>query len=338
MVHRERVFRLVNGERVRIHGDKRDPNKSYGHVVDCSTGEEYLLEFNEKQEKETAAKGLKLEVERQLREERKRLLKVESIEFRESLIYEQRIVAILDVLGWENAISKSTTDTILRQELGVSLHNVKTYIKFNAGLGDSKSSFGDLDLQITQFSDSILISILPDSISENILGHALNFIVDSFRANGFVVRGGVTIGEIIHRKSVAYGPALIQAHMLEDTIAKYPRVILDKELASSWGKGVAVKDRAGDIIGYKKLWRLDQDDWFFFDFLQPPFSMLGSTIPDEALFKHLQRWKTFIQSKLDNHNDDLEMISKYNWMAKYFDFYCVEAGCGLSLSNTGPSV
>ena len=45
----------------------------------------------------------------------------EAKKFRESLIYENRIVAFIDVLGWYNAITKSDNDPELTKDLGVAL-------------------------------------------------------------------------------------------------------------------------------------------------------------------------------------------------------------------------
>ena len=49
--------------------------------------------------------------------------------------------------------------------------------------------------------------------------------------SGYAVRGGIAKGDLVHRGSIIYGPALNVAYRIEKEIAIYPRVIVDKELA-----------------------------------------------------------------------------------------------------------
>jgi hypothetical protein len=46
-------------------------------------------------------------------------------------------------------------------------------------------------------------------------------------ALGFWIRGGITIGELVHNNDVVFGPALNRAHELESKVAEYPRIIFD---------------------------------------------------------------------------------------------------------------
>jgi hypothetical protein len=53
---------------------------------------------------------------------------------------------------------------------------------------------------------------------------------------GFLVRGGITIGDIVHDEEVVFGPALNRAYHLEHDIAKYPRIVVDPEVVDEFGE------------------------------------------------------------------------------------------------------
>jgi hypothetical protein len=48
--------------------------------------------------------------------------------------------------------------------------------------------------------------------------------------NGFLVRGGVTIGDLIHDSECVFGPGLNRAYELESTVANLPRVVIDSSI------------------------------------------------------------------------------------------------------------
>ncbi len=52
---------------------------------------------------------------------------------------------------------------------------------------------------------------------------------------GFLLRGGITVGQIIHDDECVFGPGLNRAYELESKIATYPRFVLDAELLTQFG-------------------------------------------------------------------------------------------------------
>jgi hypothetical protein len=52
---------------------------------------------------------------------------------------------------------------------------------------------------------------------------------------GFLLRGGITIGDIVHDDEVVFGPGLNRAYELESQVARMPRIILDPDLISEFG-------------------------------------------------------------------------------------------------------
>lgn len=52
--------------------------------------------------------------------------------------------------------------------------------------------------------------------------------------HGFVCRGAITVGHIYHRGRFVVGPAFVDAYRLEQSVALYPRVVLDSAALDVW--------------------------------------------------------------------------------------------------------
>jgi len=135
--------------------------------------------------------------------------------------YEHRLVAFYDVLGWRSKISWAGQDEeriALLLNLVSRLHHLSDAIK----KGSSNIS------NMTTFSDNVVISQKVDNDTTHFLtkvAMAQILAADS----GFWIRGGVTIGEVIHNDKVVFGPGLNRAYELETRVALYPRIVLDPQ-------------------------------------------------------------------------------------------------------------
>jgi hypothetical protein len=102
------VYRLVDGQKVRIPGDVRDPKRRYSLVADDAGG--HYLEFTDGQEQQRDLEEAQWEAERPQREALANQQEEQWEAFKASLKYEDHIIAYLDVLGWKDAIAQSAKD------------------------------------------------------------------------------------------------------------------------------------------------------------------------------------------------------------------------------------
>lgn len=318
------VYRMVDGALARVPGDKRDPASRY-HTTDQGQGHGQCdIEFTDAEETERDLEEAKWEEEKPQRIADAKRQEEEYNDFKNSLIYEDRIIAYLDILGWSEAITRSANDQELTKKLGIGLDFVKKNI--------ARAEFQQLhnfpnDLHMTQFSDSIIISMKAEHIdffSFSQILNSVNSIIRWFLPLGFLVRGAITSGLLIHRGSVIYGPALVEAYTLESKKALWPRVIFDRHIAASLGDGTKVTHKNGDLIGYKKDWRVDKDGWAFLDFLQPLIRMPGIPVNFEHLKAELKPFREFINNGVSKHKKNPEVYPKYEWMALYFNEILLE--------------
>jgi hypothetical protein len=167
--------------------------------------------------------------------------------------YEQRLVAFVDILGWQETTKRSANDL----QLLAIMESIVVSVKTSARIEELMAT----DVQIAHFSDSLVISSRSDEQGQRnliscLFGLSNGLLLKGYfmRQEAFLIRGGVVRGPMYHDGPVVFGPALVSAYDLQK-FAVYPRVILQSELAQEWGRG----------IGNAKTWRKDADGFSFFD-------------------------------------------------------------------------
>jgi hypothetical protein len=312
------VYRKVNDVFERLPNDERNPKRRYSMV-----NGEYHLEFTDEEEAARDEEERQWESKKPKREAEQLRQEQEFTYFKESLKYEQRIVAFIDILGWQQIIQQSEADEELTKKLGVTINSIQGLTAWKDWMkNNSDNQPLPNDLQISHFSDSVIISVLCDPLSQDTLLFELRSLVSNLLMLGYLVRGGISIGSLIHRGSMVYGSALIKAYELESNKANgaiVPRIVLDQKLSESWGQGSQLVDGiSGAVMGFQKNWRLDIDGKRFFDYLQP-FPYNSAHKPNSDLMKvFLNPVRELILSNLSTIQP-FGVLLKYIWLANYFN-------------------
>ena len=77
--------------------------------------------------------------------------------------------------------------------------------------------------RITQFSDCIVVSYRVDEESAVFwLLTEIAFCVIDLVERGFLLRGALTVGDMLHTAKHVVGPAMVEAYELESKVAKFP--------------------------------------------------------------------------------------------------------------------
>jgi len=310
------VFRKVGTELQRIPGDHRDPDRRYGMVADA--GNQYLVEFTDEEEAQADEDARRWAEDAPKREVEEKRRQQEFEDYKASLVYQKRIVAFLDVLGWADAAERSRNNPELTKNLGVALAMLKgqsDMAAFQRGAG------GIGDPQVSQFSDAIAISMLDDPehghwvklSMERTLGWIAARLLDA----GLLVRGGVVSDLLIHRENMVYGPALKRAYDLEHA-TREPRIVLDDELARRWGTPVPVMDQ-GKVVHVYQEWLKDSDGRYFLDYLQPLGARILPIDPRHLDFE-LRGAYNAITTAFSGKILRQDVFTKYAWLAQYYNF------------------
>ena len=119
-------------------------------------------------------------------------------------MYEERIIAFVDILGFKNIINKNSAEEIKNMLL-----IPKTYF-----LDQTTEKY--TDIQISMFSDSIIISFLytKEHAVYNLLLDLVNILI-KFVYVGVICRGSIVKGLVYHNREFLFGPAFVEAYELE---------------------------------------------------------------------------------------------------------------------------
>jgi hypothetical protein len=243
--------------------------------------------------------------------------------------YERRVVVFCDVLGWRDHIDKASIDPAKIGDLRRLILQASRTLKLRE----------QLDIRTSTFSDNIVISqALSEKTQALIQQMALLQLAALF--NGFLLRGGITIGDIIHDNEVVYGPGLNRAYEIESTIARYPRVVLDPKLAPGTFGHLGDLPVTEDGISFLEPFRPE-----FFEFLRrgkpnKPNDLLvaiglpAARLPSEMPPAHemMKRALNALKSKIRAPIGDKE-YEKVTWL-----FDRIARQLGLPLAKSYPRV
>jgi hypothetical protein len=138
---------------------------------------------------------------------------------RETTRYEHRVIVLYDFLGWRSEVADAGDDS---EKIGRLRQTLLLHAKLSKIEGP---------VVVSTFSDNVAISTIPDKAATPVFLDAIATIQLHATARGFLMRGGIAVGDLIHDDDMVFGPALNRALELESKIAKYPRIIVDDDVA-----------------------------------------------------------------------------------------------------------
>lgn len=140
------------------------------------------------------------------------------------MTYAQRYFAFVDILGFSDLIRQSENGKV---EVGV-VHQLLEIVH-KPDQGDGFVVLGS-DFRSQSISDAVAISTASN---ENGLLHALHALKElSLRMleKGYFVRGALVHGGLFHEKQTVFGPALLEAYRLESSVARFPRIMINRDV------------------------------------------------------------------------------------------------------------
>lgn len=247
--------------------------------------------------------------------------------------YENRIVLFLDILGFKNIIDKTVNKEKDIEENIEKLYNNLTLIKVflveklkqenlffdnRTLIRDSQFTENNFSLQVTQFSDSIIISFQNDNNDTLLrLIRAIQELIIKLANEGILSRGAISYGKLIHNDKLIFGPALNDAYETETRAAIYPRIIMDKSIIELGNKGQLKifekekKIKEDLIFSYLNK---DSDDKYYIDYFPTD---IGSYKYMTNVEIYLSNLRQIIIYGLRNQKPDLKV--KYGWMKNKYN-------------------
>ncbi len=169
--------------------------------------------------------------------------------------YEKRIIAFVDLLGFKNAIKEKKCE-----DIAYAINSFHSLTKTNNPFAKTR--------RITQFSDSIVISAQAEEPSAVFfLLVDIQFMIADLIAKGFLCRGGICIGQLVHDKKFLFGDGMVSAYLMECKNAKYSRVIVNGDVITLARKYHAEQNSPEEELRYvKEIATQDDDGYYFIDY------------------------------------------------------------------------
>lgn len=244
--------------------------------------------------------------------------------------YEMRTVALIDILGFSDLVSRSTQNAAflskLYHALGIVEHQGRVWVaqaftKPADSPEEKKAKIDAMDFRSHAFSDCIVLSqrgtfVVPLFISVAQLMMALMDL-------GVLVRGGISFGPLYHDTSVVFGPALIEAYQLENRCAKFPRILVSEPVFIASQEGIVFFADQGSHAVYRpcEFLRRDSDRLYHLDCLTTalisPSAVIGA---DNAELKvRLERIAELVREEFQQNPGAIDTRAKWGWFLEYFN-------------------
>jgi hypothetical protein len=230
-----------------------------------------------------------------------------------ALPFGNSLVAYVDILGFKGLVGPKLTSSVASVIAGFTW-TASDYLKRTERFTGTKSRDDD-SVHITFFSDTIVFSCVPVPDEAAWLVFEVQHLCSALLSQGLYTRGGITVGGLFHKDATIVGPALIEAHQLEQEVAKYPRIIV----ADS-----AIDLMKGTRPDSPSQARVDLDGLTVFETF--PLAPQGRRTRRAQQFAAEAKAKveadlarTRDRSQHDKHSTALGHRAKYGWILRYLE-------------------
>ncbi|MEP3051386.1 MAG: hypothetical protein ABJP48_00210 [Erythrobacter sp.] len=149
--------------------------------------------------------------------------------------FENRIVVFIDILGFGSLVERAALDPdgAHSKRLACALAIISNLELHRSDHVAGKSAANPLhtaDIQLQIFSDSVILSILPDPEGLKSLFHHLSRAFIALMRVGVYIRGGIAFGQISTDACSPCGPAVNAAYRIESNVSDWPRLVLNSSM------------------------------------------------------------------------------------------------------------
>lgn len=226
-----------------------------------------------------------------------------------SIEFENRAIAFIDVLGFKFVVDAATQFSNKLKELEELIGVLESAVPSLDGIVD-RSIHRDLIPKHIYISDSIILSapLFPDKMPSyrglSVLVMRVIQVSHILLSKGYLIRGGISVGPILHTDSNIVGPAYQEAYQIE-TKTLVPRVELSLDAQELWFS----------TEGTGNMMCLDYKGHFMVNVLHDYYIQDRSHESVERAFENYAR---VIQRNLKtNHPENVRY--KWWWFNEYFE-------------------
>lgn len=237
-------------------------------------------------------------------------------------------LAYLDILGTKDIVTKDRDDRYLNELNKIYERAINTKLAIN--------DWNHLHINAKIFSDNILLFVKADKQNnEETLSSLISLasiIQCEALTKGYLLRGSITYGNFFENERFVHGQALINAVILEEKNAVYPRIIIDNncldcftlittidENCKNCNLTERIQDRCVKFCS-KKIVKQDNDGFYF---VNSYLSHIGGGFDN---------FKKQLLQNLTKYKNNLKVKQKIMWSINYHNDFFI-SGHGLTSGN-----
>lgn len=249
--------------------------------------------------------------------------------------YEQRYCAFIDILGFRELIQKINHGELSTLTLRTMLELVHRPSRLRVQDAMLKAS----ELHAQSISDAVAISVSCTSVGLLHLFSVLEDLALRLLAAGSLLRGAIAKGPLYHDERMVFGQALVDAYHLESNIARYPRIMISRNVVQDAQDAGTHYNLASHILQA-------EDGPHYLHVLRMMEVEIGIAVRENAAIDPSEQEDLaqfviagrFLQTRLNESVDDPKIFEKVQWFANYFNRYIEPLGTQYRTSGPGLSI
>lgn len=234
--------------------------------------------------------------------------------------YQDRYCAFVDILGFRQLIERLDSDVGQFD----ALRNLLTRVhSTHSGASPERQ---DSDFRAQSISDAVAISTIPTQEGLTEILEALQSLAVDLLVEGYFVRGALVRSPLYHDDRMVFGKALVRAYSFESEVAKFPRIMVTREVREDIIRFSARPHKSNNSPRNSCL-RQSSDGPMYLDVLQPvvalfkkkehPYEKLSSL--EEANHRRYLSIRDRIQQRYEESMDTPRHFEKVRWFARYWN-------------------
>jgi hypothetical protein len=219
---------------------------------------------------------------------------------RKKVEYVRSVVSYIDILGFRELVEAKSAGEISR------------ILRILATSTKPKPTSTAYTVRFTKFSDTVIRSIpATDGGHNNLLFEVQNILNAQIRmvSEGILLRGVVTVGDIVQSWGIVYGPAVVRAYNLESQKGSPPRVILDPEALAE------IPPIVGGSLDFAVMVANDGHTRYI-DYLSAGQWTFST---EQEYFAFLRKHRDLIRRGLGEFASNPSVLPKYEWLTEYHE-------------------
>lgn len=235
--------------------------------------------------------------------------------------YIDSFVAYIDILGFKEYV-KNNAEFEIVNDLFCGIDKIR-----EKALSDFNINSATDPITIKIISDSVVIAV-PKTACNSFLTLLIivsGFAFDLLSKYQLLCRGAITEGDFYEEKNIAFGPAFVDAYILENKTAVYPRIIFTRNTFNLYREISKNQDPDINLNHFLKyLVSLDpNDDLFYVDFIkfwlyETSVSVSNENMSSEGAQNVLNSITQTIKRKLSCETNP-HIREKYLYLKKYYN-------------------